>query len=212
MGNVPGDPVGEIATAELWAGDMAAMQELQQKWVTALFVQFRFLDGDDRYQSAILNDCLARLEQIVGGCHGDVVALSHDAALALFSGTGYPHEHIQNAVEAATRLREAVQALNAQRCSRNHSALRMGIGIDGGLLAASGYNRHPCLDPGLQIYLSKARRLSELNYQTPFPAIFVSPPVANGIQSDRYYAIQNLGSVAVEKHPDPLTVYAVIDC
>jgi len=186
--------------------------EAQPRWVTALFVQFRFFDTvDSQEREKVLDYYRAILEHAVGIHGGDVVALAIDAALAVFSGEGHPQEHTRSAMGAAALLMDRVAQANRQRLALNLIPLRLGIGVDAGMLTSSSCNRHPCLDPGLQQYLNKARGLSELNYQAPFPAVFVSHTVAGRLDYGEHYAVQNLGDVFVENLPDPLAVFAVMN-
>ena len=183
-----------------------------QRWVTTLFVQLaQPVSGNGPYQDEILDEYRAIIERSIGHHHGDVVALSHDAALALFMGDGHPQEHTQDGVNAATSLLDQIGQLNIQRLTQYLAPLRIGIGLDAGVLNVLGCNRHPLLDPGLEGYLKKVRRLSDLNCQTPFPAIFISHTVADRLNQDQRYSIQCLGDVFVENQADPIVVYALMN-
>lgn len=199
-----------VTPAERWTNNIA-VQEPQSKWVATLFVQFRFLYVDESSEhQKVLTQFRDLLENIVGYHRGDVVALSRDAGLAIFSGPGRGHDYTQNAILVATSLIEEANNTNRERLARNLSPVRLGIGVDGGPLSTGMCNRHPRLDPSLQPYLDRARRLSELNYQAPFPAIFISHTVADRLEQEQRYAVQNLGDVLVENHADPFSVYAVL--
>ncbi len=182
-----------------------------QRWTTALFVQLiRPPSGPIAHHQKALDEYHAIVERAVTHQCGDVVAVSSDAALAVFSGEGHPQDHVQFAVDAATSMLEQVAQLNGQRLAQGLAPLRIGIGMDAGVLTTSGFKRHPLLDPGLEGYLNKARRLSDLNCQTPFPAIFVSHSVVNRLDHNQRYSIQNLGDVFVENQADPIAVYALM--
>lgn len=147
----------------------------------------------------------------MGAYRGDVVALSNQEALAVFTGSDASRQPIQNAVASASSMLDQVREGNMHRLAEDLTPLRLGIGLDAGSLTVSACNRHPRLDPALQDYVEKARKLSALNCQTPFPTVFVSHAVASNIDAAHRYAIQNLGSVFVEKLADPITVYALMD-
>lgn len=188
------------------------MKPSTSTWVTALFVQFRFLEAESSRQSGALLDSLgARFEQIVNDLSGNVVALSRDAGFALFSGGGHPQTDTRNAVKTAERLMGEVERTNRQRMALDLCPIRLGIGITGGIEHDLACNRHPWLSPGIVSYMNRARQLSELNYQAPFPAMFISREVADSLNPAERDAVQSLGSVIVEDEVDPLAVYALLD-
>lgn len=188
-------------------------KEVQRRWVTTLFVTFRYSNNSavNGRDDGLLRQYHTILEQAVGPNRGDVVALSNHEALAVFTACDASHQPIQDAVASASAMLDQVRQGNLQRLAEDMTPLRLGIGLDAGRLNNSGCNRHPRLDPTLQEHIAKARRLSDLNCQTPFPTVFVSHAVASRIDSSQRYAVQNLGSIFIENHADPITVYALMD-
>jgi hypothetical protein len=161
-------------------------------------------------QDGVLAHYRAMLQEAVADHNGDLVALSKDAGLAMFTGPGQPQQLIWNAVEAAASFLENAGAANCRRVAQNLSPLRLGIGLDGGHLPNSECNRHPRLEPGLQEYWHRARHLSELNYQAPFPALFISQAVADWLTENYGLTVQSLGNVSLDNQVAPLAVYAVL--
>lgn len=184
--------------------------DAQRRWVTTLFVTFRYSVGNaNGRDDGLLSQYHAILEQAVGSYCGDVVAISNQEALVVYAASDASRQAVQNAVASASSMLDQVRESNMQRLAEDLTPLRLGIGLDAGSLAAC--NRHPRLDPALQAYVEKARRLSDLNCQTPFPTVFVSHSVASNVDASQRYVIQNLGTVFVEKQADPITVYALMD-
>ena len=199
-----------VPAKERWASHVI-LQEPPSRWMTALFVQFRFLYANDSSEhEKVLSQFRDLMERMVSYNEGDVVALSHDAGLAIFSGPDKPCIHTQHAIDVATQLIKEASDVNRKRLKHNLSPIRLGIGIDGGLLSSSNCSRHPRLDPGLQPYLNIARDLSELNYQAPFPAVFVSRAVADEVAKVDNGVLQDLGDVIVDNEAEAFTVYAVM--
>mgnify|MGYP005620025563 CR=1 FL=1 len=107
-----------ITSAEPWTNNIT-VQESPAKWVTALFVQFRFLHVDENSEhKKVLTQFRDLLEIVVSYHQGDVVALSRDAGLAIFSGSGKGYEYTQNAIEVATSLIEEANNTNRERLAR----------------------------------------------------------------------------------------------
>ncbi len=194
-----------------WFSEFNGEYNPHVRWVTALFVQFRFLHAKDTYRHHEIRDQFrAQFESDVYRSGGDVLALSPDAAFALFSGGGLPQDQIRSALEVVIRLMAGAEETNRQRLAHNLSPLRLGIGLVAGTLQAHACNRHPRLDPGIEAYLNRARRLSELNVQAPFPTAFVSREVAGLLYQAGPYEVQELGSVALAEGLEPFPVYAYL--
>lgn len=184
----------------------------QEQWVTTLFVQFRF----SRSGRCVDRDCglgqyQALLRQAISYHNGELVALASDAALALFSGSGPAQRHTRGGIESARAIMNDITEVNKERVAQDLAPVRVAIGLDAGVLRTTSCRRHPRLDPGLEQFLHRARRLSDLNYQTPFPAIFASRPVVDSLELGERHAIQNLGDVFVEGQTGRLVVYAIMD-
>lgn len=183
----------------------------REQWITTLFVQFRLSQTGQSFDRArCLTTCQATLEQAIQAHGGDVVAMADDAALAIFSGFERAGSHTQDGLTAAKAIMAEMSRTNKERLAQDLAPLRVAIGLDAGILRSTSYRRHPRLDPGLEQFLHRARRLSDLNYQTPFPAIFVSRAVVDSLDFGGPDTIQNLGDVFVEGQASPMVVYAII--
>jgi hypothetical protein len=88
--------------------------------------------------------------------------------------------------------------------------LRVGIGLDSGFMPVERQRLPAGITRTLARHISQAKELSDLNRQTPFPAIFVSSGIVDGLARQNGYIVQNLGSVPVANRCEPLAVYAVL--
>lgn len=187
------------------------IQASRQQWVTTLFVQFRLSQADHGFGGAqCLANYRATLDQAIQDHGGDLVAMAEDAALAVFSGYECAESYIHDGLTAARTIMAEMSRANKERLAQDLPPLRVAIGLDAGILRSSSCRRHPRLDPGLEQFLHRARRLSDLNYQTPFPAIFASRAVVDSLDFGGSDTIHNLGDVFVEGQASPIVVYAII--
>jgi class 3 adenylate cyclase len=183
----------------------------REQWVTTLFVQFRLSQAAHSFDGArCLADYRAKLDQAIQEHGGDIVAMADDAALAIFSGYECAAAYTRDGLTAARAIMAEMSRANKERLAQDLPPLRVAIGLDAGILRSTSCRRHPRLDPGLEQFLRRARRLSDLNYQTPFPAIFASRAVVDSLDFGGPDTIHNLGDVFVEGQASPIVVYAII--
>lgn len=192
--------------------DRKQPSDTQAFWITTLFVQFRFSrSGNHGHSKHALEDIRTLITKSISSHRGDVVALADDAALAVFSGNGERRRYAHDAVEASEAIMMGISEINRERLAQDLASLRVAVGLDAGRLKATSCPRHPALDPSLDPFFRRARHLSDLNYQTPFPAFFASREVVDSLDYDGRYGIQNLGDVFVDGQIAPLVVYAILN-
>lgn len=188
------------------------LSERQEYWVTALFVQFRLSRAENPSESKRTTTQIhGLLTTSISAHHGDIVALAGDAALALFSGKAKRQSYVHDGVAAAEAIMSGFAEINGERLAQDLAPMRVAIGLDAGSLGTATCPRHPALDTGLEPFFKRARRLSDLNYQTPFPAIFASRAVVDNLDYAGPHAIQNLGDVFVDDQAAPMVVYAILN-
>jgi adenylate cyclase len=85
---------------------------------------------------ALLNAYFAAVEPVIQAEGGWINRFGGDSLLAVFGAPLSREDHIQQAVRAALRIREAVGQLNAQLEKANQPSIRIGIGIHTGEMIA----------------------------------------------------------------------------
>lgn len=184
------------------------------KWMMTLYAQINAPRGaeqrDEPQPGVVRSEYRRIIERIIGAHEGDVIAVADDAVLATFAT---PEEETGPecwGLRAAVTLMAEVAAMNRQRVAQDLLPCRVGIGLDCGSIPDDGIRRHPRLQVGLERHINRARRLSILNCQTPFPSIFLSGNAVQRIGTGNGYTIQNLGDVTVPEQAEPVAVYALM--
>ena len=187
--------------------------ETPQKWVTTLFVQFNLVGNQCEHTVSVreaLDAYHAVIRQVIERHAGLLIASANDAVLALFENAEPADDHTHIGVSAAVATMEELAALNKQRLEQNLIPFRVGIGLDTGCIAADKIRCHPFMATALEEHIHKAKGLSRLNQQAPFPAIFISRNTLDGLHSRNGYHVQNLGETFVPNLPVPVSVYALM--
>lgn len=184
------------------------------KWMMTLYVQINAPRGeeqrDEPQPEVVQSDYRRIIERTIGAHEGDVIAVADDAVLATFVTPEENEGPRWQGLRAAVTVMAEVATLNRHRVAQDLLPYRVGIGVDCGSVPDNGFRRHPRLQVGLERHISRARRLSILNCQTPFPSIFLSGNAVQRIGTVNGYTIQNLGEVIVPDQPEPVAVYAVM--
>lgn len=159
------------------------------------------------------NDTLSEYKEVVLGrvaSHGGhLLGEASDTVLALFAG-GRDEMAAESSVTAAASIMEQVAVMNKQRLAQDLVPFRIGIGIDSGVVQTGSQSEPDTINSALERHVRLARGLGDLNQQTPFPAIFISENMAQGLHECNGYHIQNLGDVFLNRQQKPITVYALL--
>jgi adenylate cyclase len=185
-------------------------------WATALFADIR--DFSAFTQKADLSELLDELNeyyetmQRVIDAHGGVVnKFGGDSILALF-GAPVPHkDHPHRAIQAAVAMMDELSKLNSQRLSRGVAPIRIGIGVNTGQmiegnLGSDKRREYTVLGDSVNL----AKRLSDLNKETPFDTVFVGEATLKSLESTHTWQIDDLGFVMVKGQVEPVRIFSVM--
>jgi hypothetical protein len=191
-----------------------ALETTPAEAVTTMFVQV-YIPGAGALPMAAadcpdLGGVWSMIESAVAACHGDVAVRRDDTMLAFFAAEKEAAGNVNTALDTAVSVMNEVTALNRRRLAQELSPLRVGIGLDAGFMPAERRPRTAGLARTLARHISQAKELSDLNRQTPFPAVFVSRSIVEGLARQNGYLVQNLGNVLVGNRCEPLAVYAIL--
>lgn len=204
---------GKLLTGSDTAGEGNGASS-PSKWMMTLYAQIdapRHDEHHDEPQPELVRSEYRRIiEETIGAHEGDVIAVADDAVLATFAASEGETGKAWQGLTAAITLLVDLAVVNKQRVAQDLLPYRVGIGLDCGSIPDDGIRRHPRLQVGLQRHINRARRLSILNCQTPFPSIFLSGSLVQRIGTFNGYTIQNLGDETVPDQPEPVTVYALM--
>ncbi|MFW6184767.1 MAG: hypothetical protein ACOC8X_13285, partial [Chloroflexota bacterium] len=194
-------------------GESSNGRQTDQKGIAILFAHIQTPGWQYKEQVNRENNTLFEYKEVVLGrvaSHGGhLLAEAADTVLALFAG-----RHEEPAVEAsittAASIMEQIAVMNKQRLAQDLVPFRIGIGIDAGIVPAGSQSAPDTINSALERHIRLARGLSDLNQQTPFPAIFISENMAAGLHERNGYHIQNLGDVFLDRQQKPIKVYALL--
>jgi len=162
-----------------------------------------------------LNEYYTVMQRVIDANGGVINKFGGDSILALF-GAPLPYEnHPHRAVTAAVQMMDQLAELNQRRLSRGDAPFRIGIGVNTGEMIVgnlgSEYRREYTV---LGDSVNTAKRLSDLNKDTPLHSIFISDSTlrelhgANGWQHG--WQMENLGQIHVKGKEEAVTVYALM--
>jgi class 3 adenylate cyclase len=179
-----------------------------QKEMTVLFFDMRgfsaLVEGQTPEQNiAFINEYLGAMEPAILGHGGFVDSYLGDAIMALFDGD--PADAITAGVEMFTRL----GAYNAQRASRGLGAVRIGVGLNAGLLTLGtigGPQRIKCGVIGDPVNLAARVESLTKSYQAPLLTTDTTLERAGG----RFLA-REVDRVRVVGRQTPVTLVEVFD-
>lgn len=204
-------PTVEGATTQDQQQDAQVARDVENQFVTFLFIQLNKIPGSEP-EGATLAFELAEYRNTIKrvGRENKAITriLSESAALMLFPCAANAEAPSRHGIHAAVTLRQQLEALNRQRLAEQQVPFRIGIGAHtDAFMTTPAKGRERLLD--LQASIENAEGLSQLNWQAPFPAIFVSENALQGLGTSPY-RVQNLGKAFAPNHTKPLTVYALM--
>ncbi|HSM58986.1 MAG TPA: hypothetical protein VK879_22715 [Candidatus Sulfomarinibacteraceae bacterium] len=188
-------------------------RQTDQKGIAILFAHIRAPGLQRSAQMSAGNTALSEYKEValrqVAAHGGHLLAEASDTVLALFTA-GHDKSPVKASVDTATSIMERVAVMNKQRLAQDLVPFRIGIGIDSGTVQTGRGLEPATTDSALERHVRMARGLSDLNQQTPFPAIFISENMAHSLNEYNGFHIQNLGDVFLNKRQHPITVYALL--
>lgn len=186
-------------------------------WVTTLSVQVMhsslssYDEADLPGLLTLLSQQFMAMQRTIEAHGGTIHRFDGDSLLAVFDKPRNGDPHAQQSVQAALCLMEQLSFLNQARLAAGAPSLRFGIGIHTGRVLLG------TLLPGQQLGnavfgdgVSMARRLGDLNTQTPFYAVFISDTTLAELGGNHAYHVDNLGAVQMSWQPRPVTVYSLM--
>jgi len=181
-----------------------------KKWMTAVVVHMQPI-APYATESPAVNPVLRSFKAIVRDVMADHGALTEALGQAtlgsVFHATGDNVQDVWHGIRAAFAVMEKLGDQNRLRSSQNRFPVRVGIGVHSGP-TPRGAPTQPL--SALAQNLSKAKGLSILNRQTPFPAIFISKNTLTRLDDGRGYLIQPLGEAPLQNLREAMPVYAMM--
>jgi len=158
-----------------------------------------------------LNEYYATMQRVIDKHGGVINKFGGDSILALF-GTPLPLEnHAQQAVAAAVDMMDQLAALNNNRLARGDLPFRIGIGVNSGEMVVGNLGSEQRREfTVLGDSVNTAKRLSDLNKETPIHSIFISGETMRVLDSLAEWRVDSLGEVTVKGKETPVTVYALM--
>ena len=186
--------------------------EVERQFVTFLYVHLIKIPGSEPegagmvFELAEYRDTITR----VGRENGSITRFLHEsAAVLLFPCTAALEAPSRQGIHAALSLRQRLEELNRRRLAEQQVPFRIGIGVHADTFMTATVNGSQRL-LALQSSIQDAEGLSHLNWQAPFPAIFVSENALQGLGREPSYRVQNLGEASPPNQTKVLTVYALM--
>jgi class 3 adenylate cyclase len=158
-----------------------------------------------------LNEYYTIMQRVIDAHGGVVNKFGGDSILAIF-GTPVPNlDHANQAVQAAVKMMDQLALLNRRRQARHEAPFRIGIGINTGAMIVGNLgseNRREYTVLGDSV--NTAKRLSDLNKDTPVYSIFISGQTLAELDDRRDWNLENLGDTQVKGKFEAVPVYAVL--
>jgi len=197
--------------ASLGAPNIAsvALGDSVQKEMTVLFSDVRaftsLVEGMTPEQNiAFINEYLSKMEPPILTNHGFVDSYIGDAVMALFDVP-------DDAMRAAVGMLQGLQDLNVSRRSLGQTSIRMGVGVNSGLLTLGtigGPNRIKCGVIGDCVNL--AARLESATKQYGVP-LLVGGDSVDRLEEPRAFDLRIVDTVRVVGRHKPVTLYEIYD-
>ena len=180
--------------------------------VTFLFVRIDEIPGSEPEAKTVADELAAYrqlIEEVGNTYQGITRMLNASSALLLFPARSVAAAPSRQGIDAAVALRQRLEALNRQRLGEQRIPFRIGIGVHTDTLVPFTVNEKQRLT-ALQASIQDAEGLSLLNWQAPFPAIFVSKNAFRGLGDSNGYNVQSLGEVSAPNQAKALAVFALM--
>jgi class 3 adenylate cyclase len=189
---------------------------VQRVYATVLFADIRDFTSFRRAADLSelikeLNECYAVMQQVINSYGGIFNKFGDDSLLALFGPSLSFTNHAHQAATAAIEIIDQLASLNRRRVARGSGPFRIGIGVNTGEVIVG----HSGLAQGssytvLGESVHTAKRLSDLNKETPVYSVFVSDNTLDELPRQSDWQVENLGEVYVMGKEEAITVYALM--
>lgn len=185
-------------------------------WATVLFADIRgFTVYSERADLSELIDELNEYYSIMQQeieAHGGVInKFGGDSILALFGAPLPLDDHACKTVKASLAMMDQLGVLNRRRRARGDMPIRVGIGVHTGEMVVGNLGSEMRREyTVLGDSVNTAKRISDLNKESPFPAVFVSGSTKAELDVDNGWQIDNLGEVVVKGKAEQVSVFAVM--
>jgi adenylate cyclase len=161
----------------------------------------------------LLNEYMDGVVKVIRHHNGVVNKFIGDAALAFFGvlpDSTPGDESARDAFAAATAMLEYLDEFNSKRLERGDSPLRVGIGINTGLVVAGALGSQERFEyTVLGDTVNVAQRLSDLNKDYPDYDLFISASAYEGLNEQLKAQVVHIGTVQVKGRLAPVDVYAL---
>ncbi len=161
----------------------------------------------------LLNEYMDGVVKVIRHHNGVVNKFIGDAALAFFGvlpDSTPGEESARDAFSAAAAILEYLDEFNSKRQECGESPLRIGIGVNTGLVVAGALGSQERFEyTVLGDTVNVAQRLSDLNKDYPDYDLFISASAYEGLNEQMKVQTVHIGTVQVKGRLAPVDVYAL---
>ncbi len=216
LGLTSSPEVAERLHASLQEGRLQL--EAQSVTATVLFCDIRGFtrlseDKEPQYIIHLLNEYMQGVVKVIRDHDGVVNKFVGDAALAFFGilpETRPADEGARSAVAAALKMLDHLEAFNRQRQEQDEEPLRIGVGVNTGLVVAGTMGSEERLEyTVLGDTVNVAQRLSDLNKEYAECDVFISVDTYQGLEEDMKNRATHIGETNVKGRVAPVDVYGL---
>ena len=210
-GSSPQSAKGKMLSPEYAEKDLEEENPVpSRKWLTVIVVHMQPITTgapENATADAALETFTGVVQDVVAAFGGTTGTLRRDTLAGIFHSDGDGMQDVWQGIHAAFAVMEKLADQNQQRRSEDQLPIRVGIGVHSRPTPPETL-REPFSKVTQDI--DKAKGLSILNRQTPFPAIFISKNTLKRLDSGGEYYIQPLGETPVHEQGEPMPVYAMM--
>ncbi|MGH2537979.1 MAG: adenylate/guanylate cyclase domain-containing protein [Candidatus Promineifilaceae bacterium] len=158
-----------------------------------------------------MNEYYSLMTQAIEAHGGVINKFGGDSLLALFGAPLPMAGHAQAAYEAAIAMLDQLQQWNDRRVARGEKSLRVGIGVHTGEMVVGNLGSERRREyTALGDAVNTAYRLSELNRESPFTAVFISDATMSQVTNPNGRLIEELGEFTVRGKEHGVSLYAIM--
>ena len=192
--------------------------EAQSVTATVLFCDIRGFtrlseDKEPQYIIHLLNEYMQGIVKVIRDHDGVINKFVGDAALAFFGilpETRPSDEGACSAVAAAMEMLDYLETFNQQRQERGETPLRIGVGVNTGVVVAGTMGSEERLEyTVLGDTVNVAQRLSDLNKEYAECDVFISADTYQGLAQDLKGRAKHIGETNVKGRVAPVDVYGL---
>jgi adenylate cyclase len=192
--------------------------EAQSVTASVLFCDIRGFtrlseDKEPQYIIQLLNEYMQGVVKVIRDHDGVINKFVGDAALAFFGilpETRPSDEGARSAVAAALEMLDYLDTFNQQRQERGEAPLRIGVGVNTGVVVAGTMGSEERLEyTVLGDTVNVAQRLSDLNKEHAECDVFISADTYQGLGQDLKDRAQHIGETNVKGRVAPVDVYGL---